>query len=937
MRKTPTQAFLFLIVTIQLVFIDGLRVEAQEPSFTLINVQVGNARGQRGVLSPDGTQIGYDILNAFHVYDIAAGEIVRSVTTGVDKNGGAYDQFDGTRFALTSTPRFEIFSSFSGASLGLIPRTDFPAAGARTAVFRPVITPSQVGYWVFDGDDSVRGLYLNDQRIIGPLIVDPEVTVNDGVYEGFKDCAFTEQGIAYVVDFLPGFNTGTRGRLVYTANTSGQNRKRIYDITGTGNKYSEIISVRLSGADNAVFLARNGFGEEALLASFGGGAPQVVADTDTLIPEGGGENFVRFNEYEIDGEDVVFRGTGPSGDGIYLSRSGILEKILVEGEMLEGMVISNVSTLSNQPIANGRIMIRVGFEGVFIGQEVLVDYKSPNPPTATPTPTMVGPTPTSTPAPMPDLTIQKTADNNFEGTGVATDFLCGNLGIFNIVVSNIGDGPTTGPITVIDELPEGLTYRDFSGEGWTCEAVGQTVTCVRNAPLSHEVPFTTQVRIGVWVEEEAFPSVQNDVSVSTPGEVNLANNSGTVIASVGKPANEVIIVSPRDGEVFHRGRRVQAAIKTMGPDPDQQINATQTEWDGGLNYRGSFQVVDPRKLGSLTDWTTRFPPIPDDFPANQTIDYSATVLDDSFIFAKKDTVRIMVKEAPDAPAVVFDSPSADGQVFVGNASGGGLTVQAVARIKADAGVVSLSEQIGSQQVDLSTYQDYLARKLFILTSNQRSHPTLVMVYLEFKIDGPLFGQVFTGNDVSVRFNAAAIDEVHQTGGATVQFIVSPETLKAGNSKGETELKGTNTIDGESRIVGGSVTNSQIEKSLIVDSTVSNSTVRSSVLLPGVVASDAVIDFGVVLSGQVSRNGSILTPPALLADLYELDQAGHVLGTVLPGDLDEDGVVGSADRLGVSISWRRDEPAFDVDLSEEVDARDLLDLIELWRFPDPSGP
>jgi len=224
------------------------RAPAQDLSFTLIDVKVGTARGQRGILSRDGAQIGYDILDNFYVYDIAAGQIVTSVTPGVDQNGGAFNWFAGNRFALESSSRFEVFSALTGQSLSLIPRLDYPAVGARVAIFRPIITTSQIGYWVFDGDESVRGLYLNDQRVIDPSIVDPEVTVNEGVYEGFKDAAFTEEGIAYVVDFIPGINTGSRGRLVYTADTSGQNRNRIYDITGTGNKYSEIESVRLSGA-----------------------------------------------------------------------------------------------------------------------------------------------------------------------------------------------------------------------------------------------------------------------------------------------------------------------------------------------------------------------------------------------------------------------------------------------------------------------------------------------------------------------------------------------------------------------------------------------------------------------------------------------------------------------------------------------------------------
>ncbi len=930
----PRFTFLVLLLYV-LSFASVTPAQAQEFSFTLIDAQVGRSMGSRGILTPDGTQIGYDILDIFHIYDIAAGEIVHSVTPGVDQNGGAYRWFEGNRFALESTPRFEIFSTLTGESLSLIPRTDFPIAGARITTFRPVITTAQIGYWIFDGDDSVRGLYLNDQRVISPLIVDPEVTVNDGVYEGFNDAAFTEEGIAYVVDFSAGFNTGSRGRLVYTADTSGQNRKRIYDITGTGNKYTEITSVRLSGADRAAFHVRNGFGEEAILVSFEGGEPLVAADTDTEIPGGGGELFESFGEYEIDGDDVVFRGIGPSGDGVYLSEFGLLRKVLAEGDMLLGTPVKNISTLTTQPIANGRLLFRIVFEGSFVGQDVLVDYKAPTPPTSTPTPTIDGPTPTPTPAAKPDLTIQKTAENNFVGDPIATDFLCNNFGIFNIVVSNVGEAPTAGPITVVDELPEGLTFRNFAGEGWTCEAVGQTVTCTRDTSLSHEVPFTAELRIGVWVEEAAFPSVQNTVTVSTPGEDNTANNTSLVVASVGRPANQVFFVSPRDGQKFYPGSKIRASLKAVGPDPNQVILAHSKEWDGGEGYQGAETPVYPRLLSSLEDWTQTFPTIPVDLPVDRTIEYSVSVIDESQVFSKEGRVEVVLKAAPDPPEVDFDSPSEDGQVFVGSSTGNGLTIKAVARIKADAGMAFFAEEILSQQVDLKDYQGSLTHKPFVLTTNQNSSPTLLMAYIEFNLGPAEFGEIFTGNDVPVRINVAVLDELVRGAGSGVEVIVSPETLKA--SAPPSNEKGTNTVDSESEILGGSVTGSQIEKSLIIDSTVTNSTIRSSVLLPGVVATDAEIDFGVVLSGTVSREGTTLSPPALLADLYDLDQAGHVVSTTLPGDFDGDGTITSVDRLGIAADWRQESEAFDLNLTEEVDVEDLLELIELWRFQSRFQP
>ena len=70
-----------------------------------------------------------------------------------------------------------------------------------------------------------------------------------------------------------------------------------------------------------------------------------------------------------------------------------------------------------------------------------------------------------------DLTLAKTH---------AGSFLQGQVGAtYTLTVSNIGGGPTSGPVTVNDTVPAGLTPTAAAGAGWTCNIAGQAVTCTR--------------------------------------------------------------------------------------------------------------------------------------------------------------------------------------------------------------------------------------------------------------------------------------------------------------------------------------------------------------------------------------------------------------------------------------------------------------------------
>ena len=125
--------------------------------------------------------------------------------------------------------------------------------------------------------------------------------------------------------------------------------------------------------------------------------------------------------------------------------------------------------------------------------------------------------------PGPDLTITKSHSGNF---------LQGQTGaIYTITVSNPGSPPTTGVVTVTDNVPAGLVPTSAAGAGWICNISGQDVTCTRSDPLATGQSYPP-ITLTVNVQPGAPGSVTNAVTVSGGGDVNPANNSDTDVTTI---------------------------------------------------------------------------------------------------------------------------------------------------------------------------------------------------------------------------------------------------------------------------------------------------------------------------------------------------------------------------------------------------------------------
>lgn len=127
------------------------------------------------------------------------------------------------------------------------------------------------------------------------------------------------------------------------------------------------------------------------------------------------------------------------------------------------------------------------------------------------------------------------------------DLTVGSQSSYTLTVTNLGVDDETGPVTVVDTLPAGLTLDAASGTGWTCTSVkgvaSTVVTCTQPGPVK---PAATMSPIVIKVTPSAAGNYTNSATVSgKTTDDNSANNSATDTAAA-KSAATVNYVLTRE-------------------------------------------------------------------------------------------------------------------------------------------------------------------------------------------------------------------------------------------------------------------------------------------------------------------------------------------------------------------------------------------------------
>ena len=137
---------------------------------------------------------------------------------------------------------------------------------------------------------------------------------------------------------------------------------------------------------------------------------------------------------------------------------------------------------------------------------------------------------------LPDPTISMTHTGTFAP---------GGSGTFTIWVSNVGSGPTNGPVTVTDSFNQGYTTTALSGPGWSCGSTSPLM-CTRSDAL---VPGGTYSQLTLTVGVSQFihvPNFTNTATVSGGGELNTSNDTATdtaVTVPAGSPTVPVTVTT----------------------------------------------------------------------------------------------------------------------------------------------------------------------------------------------------------------------------------------------------------------------------------------------------------------------------------------------------------------------------------------------------------
>ncbi|MBM3737673.1 MAG: DUF11 domain-containing protein, partial [Acidobacteria bacterium] len=110
-----------------------------------------------------------------------------------------------------------------------------------------------------------------------------------------------------------------------------------------------------------------------------------------------------------------------------------------------------------------------------------------------------------------DLTITKTHAGAFNRGQTNAEYL--------ITVRNSGANPSTGPVTVVDTVPAGMTIASMTGTGWMC--MGNA--CRRSDALAAGQNFPV-ISVKVDIGQDTAPAVTNTAVVSGGGD-SVANNN----------------------------------------------------------------------------------------------------------------------------------------------------------------------------------------------------------------------------------------------------------------------------------------------------------------------------------------------------------------------------------------------------------------------------
>lgn len=316
--------------------------------------------------------------------------------------------------------------------------------------------------------------------------------------------------------------------------------------------------------------------------------------------------------------------------------------------------------------------------------------------------------------PMPDLEIKF-----IEGGPLAQ----GLPGEVQVEVTNVAGAPTSGTVTVTTVLPGGLTPRDDGGggDGWSCTAVGQTITCTSTDVVGVGSAFEP-LTLKVIVSDDASTSITVVATVSGSGQKNPTNDTA------------------------------QANIKvTPGPDLTVEISTISEFLQGGTGdllltvkngeaagpTRGAPVEVTATLPAGLT--VQSFQPVLADVSSCQAIAQTVSCTLDMNLAPGASSQAVMIKAQ-----VAFDAPVS--LPVSASVSGGGELTPAISNNQTTSNVVIIQRpDLALTKTHLGNFQ-WGAEDVYTLTvTNRGLGPTVGTITLTDQLPAGLSFVVGTGD------------------------------------------------------------------------------------------------------------------------------------------------------------------------------------------------
>ncbi len=116
----------------------------------------------------------------------------------------------------------------------------------------------------------------------------------------------------------------------------------------------------------------------------------------------------------------------------------------------------------------------------------------------------------------------------------ATTLPAGGTTTYGLTVANLGGAINSGPVTVTDMLPVGLTLASIpTPANWNCAASTPSIlSCSYTGSFAIPNGFTDNIAVGVTVSPKLLGKVENCALVNVAGDTQPVNNKSCIINSV---------------------------------------------------------------------------------------------------------------------------------------------------------------------------------------------------------------------------------------------------------------------------------------------------------------------------------------------------------------------------------------------------------------------